>query len=91
MLVTERPGRLRFVGRDGKLSEALTGVPLVFAQGQGGLLDVALDPEFASWAAQLVQQTKNISFSVTVASERGIHLRTAVTAAAGACAARIER
>ncbi len=47
MLVTERPGRLRMVGRDGRLSQPLTGVPKVYAQGQGGLLDVALDPGFA--------------------------------------------
>jgi glucose/arabinose dehydrogenase len=46
MLVTERPGRLRILGTDGRLSEPLAGVPRVFAQGQGGLLDVALDPEF---------------------------------------------
>jgi glucose/arabinose dehydrogenase len=46
MLVTERPGRLRSVGRDGRLSEPLAGVPKVFAQGQGGLLDVALSPKF---------------------------------------------
>src|SRR5262245_6379057 len=48
MLVTERPGRLRIVGRDGKVSEPLAGVPAVVAEGQGGLLDVALDPEFAT-------------------------------------------
>ena len=48
MLVTERPGRLRLVGAAGNLSAPLTGVPEVFAQGQGGLLDVALDPAFAS-------------------------------------------
>ena len=47
MLVTERPGRLRIVAKDGKLSEPLAGMPKVFAQGQGGLLDVALDPQFA--------------------------------------------
>jgi aldose sugar dehydrogenase len=46
-LVTERPGRLRLVGRDGKLSEPLTGVPEAYARGQGGLLDVALSPGFA--------------------------------------------
>jgi glucose/arabinose dehydrogenase len=45
-LVTERPGRLRRVGRDGRLSEPLTGVPEVYARGQGGLLDVALGPGF---------------------------------------------
>ncbi|HEY8175213.1 MAG TPA: PQQ-dependent sugar dehydrogenase [Gemmatimonadaceae bacterium] len=47
MLVTERPGRLRIVSQAGQLSAPLTGVPAVFAQGQGGLLDVALDPAFA--------------------------------------------
>jgi aldose sugar dehydrogenase len=47
MLVTERPGRLRLVDRDGRLSEPLGGVPQVVARGQGGLLDVALDPRFA--------------------------------------------
>ncbi len=46
MLVTERPGRLRLVTKDGKLSEPLSGVPDVFPRGQGGLLDVALDPDF---------------------------------------------
>ena len=48
MLVTERPGRLRIVSRDGRLSQPLGGVPRVFAQGQGGLLDVALSPDFAT-------------------------------------------
>ena len=47
MLVTERPGRLRIVTPDGQLSEPLAGVPAVRAVGQGGLLDVALDPDFA--------------------------------------------
>ena len=46
-LVTERPGRLRLVGVDGKVSGPLAGVPEVFARGQGGLLDVVLDPDFA--------------------------------------------
>ncbi len=46
MLVTERPGRLRIV-RDGVLSEPVANVPDVVAQKQGGLLDVALHPDFA--------------------------------------------
>jgi aldose sugar dehydrogenase len=46
MLVTERPGRLRIVSPSGALSAPVTGVPAVFAQGQGGLLDVALDPDY---------------------------------------------
>jgi glucose/arabinose dehydrogenase len=48
MLVTERPGRLRIVTPDGKLSEPVAGLPPVAAGGQGGLLDVSLDPQFAS-------------------------------------------
>ena len=47
-LVTERPGRLRIVAADGSLSAPVAGVPEVFAKGQGGLLDVALDPDFAT-------------------------------------------
>ncbi len=47
MLVTEKAGRLRIVGKDGALSDPLGGVPGVASSGQGGLLDVALDPKFA--------------------------------------------
>ena len=47
MLVTERPGRIRIVSRDGNLSAPLAGVPKVSAHGQAGLLDVALDRAFA--------------------------------------------
>ncbi|WP_395142530.1 PQQ-dependent sugar dehydrogenase [Schlegelella aquatica] len=47
MLVTERPGRLRLVGPDGRLGPPVEGVPKVVAEGQGGLLDVVLDPRFA--------------------------------------------
>ena len=47
MLITERPGRLRHLSADGKtLSGALSGVPTIVPQGQGGLFDVALDPDF---------------------------------------------
>jgi glucose/arabinose dehydrogenase len=47
LLVTERPGRLRIVS-GGELSDPVSGVPEVFARGQGGLLDVELHPDFAS-------------------------------------------
>lgn len=46
MLVTERPGTLRYVTADGEISDPIAGVPEVVSKGQGGLLDVALDPDF---------------------------------------------
>lgn len=45
-LLTERPGRLRVVEADGRVGPALAGLPEVAASGQGGLLDVVLDPDF---------------------------------------------
>ena len=47
MLVTERPGRLRVVGADGKVSAPVRGLPPVVAEGQGGLLDVLPHPDYA--------------------------------------------
>jgi glucose/arabinose dehydrogenase len=61
MLVTERPGRLRVVSADGQLSRPIQpGVP-VAARGQGGLLDVALDPNFA----------QNRTIYMSLAEDRG--------------------
>jgi len=48
MLITERPGRLRIVRGGSLLPSPVAGVPEVFAEGQGGLLDVVAHPEFAS-------------------------------------------
>jgi aldose sugar dehydrogenase len=48
LLVTERPGRMRIVSDSGAVGEPITGLPRVDARGQGGLLDVALSPSFAS-------------------------------------------
>ena len=47
-LVTERPGRMRIISAAGELSEPIAGLPAVRAHGQGGLLDVALAPDFAT-------------------------------------------
>lgn len=47
LLITEKPGRLRIYA-DGKLSEPIEGVPKVEFREQGGLLDVEIDPDFAS-------------------------------------------
>lgn len=47
MLVTERPGRLVLLEADGKSRRTVAGVPAVRAGGQGGLLGIALSPNFA--------------------------------------------
>jgi glucose/arabinose dehydrogenase len=46
MIVTERDGRIRTVSDNGRLSPPLQGAPKVYASGQGGMLDIALDPDF---------------------------------------------
>jgi glucose/arabinose dehydrogenase len=61
MLVTERPGRLRLVTAEGGVSAPVAGLPAIRAQGQGGLLDVALDPRFS----------ENRTLYITFAEPRG--------------------
>ncbi|MDQ3161008.1 MAG: PQQ-dependent sugar dehydrogenase [Pseudomonadota bacterium] len=77
-LVTERPGRLRRIAADGQISAPLLGVPRVFAQGQGGLLDVVLDPGFAS--------NQRIWLSFAEPGDRGIAGTAVATATLGASA-----
>ncbi len=48
LLVTLKKGKLHLLGTDGKLSDAIKGTPDVFANGQGGLLDVVVDENFDS-------------------------------------------
>src|SRR5262245_25993147 len=72
MLVTERPGRLRIVTKDGKLGEPLKNVPKVFAEGQGGLLDVVLDPNFAK------NRTIYFSFAEEIEGKAGTAVGKAV-------------
>lgn len=48
LLVTERPGRMRLITAAGRIGEPVAGLPAVDSGGQGGLLDVALSPSFAS-------------------------------------------
>jgi glucose/arabinose dehydrogenase len=48
ILITEKPGTMRTLAKDGTLSEPLTGVPQVAYAGQMGLLDLALDPQFGT-------------------------------------------
>ncbi|ARQ11105.1 glucose/sorbosone dehydrogenase protein [Rhizobium etli] len=61
-LVTERPGRMRII-RGGKLSEPIGNVPKVSARGQGGLMDVALAPDFAT--------SRKLYFTAAIANRQG--------------------
>ena len=71
MLITERPGRLRIV-RNGKLLDAaVTGTPEVFARGQGGLLDIALHPQFATNKLIYLSYAKPVAGGATTAVARG--------------------
>ncbi len=76
MLVTERPGRMRIVSADGVLSVAITGVPAVHARGQGGLLDVVLDPDYSA------NQRIFFSYAERTAEGVGTAVATAVLDAA---------
>src|SRR5690606_16869625 len=78
-LVTERPGTMRIVAADGKLTE-VTGVPTVHARGQGGLLDVALDPAFAT------NRTIYFSYSEPREGGNGTNLAKAVLNESGGSA-----
>lgn len=66
MLVTERPGRMRIVATNGTLSSPLQNLPEVYARGQGGLLDVAIDPQFTAnqrvyWSYAEVGRDKDVA------------------------------
>lgn len=71
VLVTERIGQLRIITPDGRISEPIKGVPAVFSQKQGGLLDVALDPDFS----------KNRLIYLSYAESEGSKASTAVARA----------
>ena len=70
LLVTERPGRLRIVS-NGQLSEPISGVPEVYASQQGGLLDVALHPNFEQNRLVYLSYSKGTQQSATTAVSRG--------------------
>lgn len=71
ILVTERPGRLRLV-RNGVLEpEPIAGVPEVWARGQGGLLDVALHPDFERNRLVYLSYSKPGPNGATTAVARG--------------------
>lgn len=63
-----------------KIDELLSAKNVILSVGPV-ITDDRHDAEFASWAAQLVKETRNINFSLAVASERGVHRQAALTAA----------
>jgi aldose sugar dehydrogenase len=79
-LVAERPGALRIVSSDGKISAPVAGVPAVHFKGQGGLLDVALAPDFAT------SGTIYFSFAEPRKGGNGTALATAKLVEAGSSA-----
>ncbi len=70
-LVTERPGRLRLITADGKVSEPIAGLPAVDARGQGGLLDVVVRDDFA--------QTRRLWWSYAEPREGGANATAVAT------------
>jgi aldose sugar dehydrogenase len=71
-IVTERPGRMRIIGADGALSEPISGLPEVAAQGQGGLLDVMTGPGFAQDRTVWWAYAKPVPGGTVTAAARGV-------------------
>jgi aldose sugar dehydrogenase len=79
MLVTERAGRLRLI-KDGKLVEApISGVPAVLDANQGGLLDVALHPDFANNRLVYLSFSKGTRGANQTSVVRGVFDGTSLT------------
>jgi glucose/arabinose dehydrogenase len=78
-LVTERPGRLRRVAADGTLSGPIEGVPQVDARQQGGLLDVAIAPDFAQSGVIFLTYAKGVPGGTVTAAARAVLQGTTLT------------
>ncbi len=71
LLVTERPGRLRVVNLDGEVSAPLRGLPEISAERQGGLLDVAVSPNFVNDRTIFWTYSKPVQGGTVTAAARG--------------------
>ncbi len=71
-LVTERAGRLRVMHADGTLSDPVAGLPEIAVSGQGGLLDVAAGPDFASDRMVYWTYAKPVDGGFATAAARGV-------------------
>ena len=77
LLVTEKPGRIRIVSAAGKIGEPIAGVPAVDDRGQGGLLDVALAPDFAGFRSAVCRGERTATLDASLVRA----LRAALSAA----------
>lgn len=82
-LVTERPGRLRIVDEQGRVSEPIAGLPPVDARGQGGLLDVVVQPDF--------EQTRQVWWSYAEPQSKGENATAVATGLLSADETRLEQ
>ncbi len=80
ILVTERSGALKILRVDSTLSDPLVGLPEVFNKGQGGLLDVAIDPQFGennrvylTFAEPGDDGTASVAFGYGILTENGLN------------------
>lgn len=71
LLVTESAGQMRIVTTDGAISGPITGFPQVSASGQGGLLDVAIDPDFATNRMVYWTYTRTVTGGTAIAVAKG--------------------
>jgi glucose/arabinose dehydrogenase len=69
LFITERPGRLRVVESGRLLTKPVQGVPAVAYQGQGGLLDLALHPDYVT--------NRTIYLAYTIENENGLMTQVA--------------
>jgi glucose/arabinose dehydrogenase len=71
MLVTERPGRLRMVRKGVVDPTPISGVPAVYTESLGGLMEVALHPRFAETRLVYLTYSKAVGKERTAALSRG--------------------
>lgn len=70
MLVTQKEGKIRIVGENGRLSAPLRGLPRIQEYGQGGLLDVALHPKFSQNRLIYLSHIREVDSGATTAVSR---------------------
>ncbi|MBT1707869.1 sorbosone dehydrogenase family protein [Fulvivirgaceae bacterium PWU5] len=71
LLITEKAGNMRIVTTTGTVSGAITGIPAVNAAGQGGLLGLCLDPQFAANRMVYWAFSENVSGGTLTAVAKG--------------------